>query len=240
MKKKYIIIVILTLLLLLTIWGASTYIKRDSKTAHKKSEEINKPKTKDKKVSIDNKTYNVSYIVDYAVDISSKEVLNKYNYIAIIKVTSLDGAYNKDDDGNRTLVFTKGKAKLIYSIKGDINDTTLNFKRLGGTMKWDDWIKNEVDPDKIIETAKASGHTDLSNYIVNDYPIDDIKLEEGKTYLAFMDKDKNNDYYIRALQYGLREVKEASNINKDNIKNLLVKDYDKNSWINITDVVEFK
>lgn len=239
MKNKYILIGVI-IILFLTMWGASIYIKKESKTNHKQQEEINKTKIKDKKVSIDTKTYNVSYIMDYAVDISSKEVLNKYNYIAIIKVTSLDGAYNKDDDGNKTLVFTKGKAKLIYRIKGDINDTTLNFKRLGGTMKWDDWIKNEVDPDKIIETAKASGHTDLSNYIVNDYPIDDIKLEEGKTYLAFMEKDKNNDYYIRALQYGLREVKEATNINKDNIRNLLVKDNDKNTWISITDVVEFK
>lgn len=239
MKNKYILIGGI-IILFLTMWGASIYINRTSKTNHKQQEEINKPKTKDKKVSIDAKTYNVSYIIDYAVDISSKEVLNKYNYIAIIKVTSLDGAYNKDDDGNRTMVFTKGKAKLIYSIKGDIKDTTLNFKRLGGTMKWDDWIKNEVDPEKIIDTAKASGHTNLSNYIVNDYPLNDIKLEEGKTYLAFMDKDKYNHYFIRALQYGLREVKETSNINKDNIKSIMVKDNDKNNWINITDIVEFK
>lgn len=239
MNKKYMIITIL-LILFLSMWGISISMHKKSNASQKRIDEINKIKTKDKKVSIDTKTYNVSYVVDYAVDISSKEVLNKYDYIAIIKVTSLDGAYNKDDDGNKTLVFTKGKAKLIYSIKGDIKDNTLNFKRLGGTMKWDDWINNEIDPEKIIKTAKASGYTDLSNYIVNDYPIDDIKLEEGKTYLAFMDKDKDNHYYIRALQYGLREVKETSNINKDNIKNLLVKDNDKNSWINIRDVVEFK
>lgn len=241
-EKKYLIIGIIFITLLII---GGVYLYQNNKT-------INKPKDnqviKDKKVTIDEKTYNVAYEMDMLHDISDKNVLNKlYDYTAIIKINAIDGAFNKDNITNkRKLTFTQGKAEVLYEIKGHIDDKTITFQRLGGTMKWNDWIKNVVDADKLISLAKEKGYGDMSNYTVNEYAIGDIKLEVGKTYLVFMNKDKYGRYYIQGMQYGTREIKTddtkslKSSISKENIKKLTIKDNDKNTWINITNVVQFK
>lgn len=243
-KVKYVIIGV-TSVLLLIISGIYIYQINNKNYAQPKNNQV----IKDKKVTINNKTYNVGYEMDMLHDISNKKVLNKlYDYIAIIRIDSIEGSFNKDDiTGKRKLTYTKGTAKVLNIFKGNIKEDTINFQRLGGTMKWNEWIKNVVDSDKLISLAKENGHNDLSNYTVNEYAIGDIKLEEGKTYLVFMNKDEYNRYTIQGLQYGTREIKQIyttkslkEKIPKENIKNIYVKDNDKNTWITITDVVEFK
>jgi len=60
----------------------------------------------------------------------------------------------------------------------------------------------------------------------------DVLIEEGKTYLAFINKDIENDtYYIEGFRYGLREVKKVRNK-----RYIIDNDYD--TWEEIDNVME--
>lgn len=234
MKNKCIILGI-TGILLMSIGGIYIYQSEDNKYI----EDRNNQDTKK-----ENKTvYDISYDMDMLEDVSNKEVINRiYDYIAIIRVKSIDSVKNVDEITNEnTLVYTKGTAEVLHSIKGNIQNDTISFMRVGGSMPWDEWIKNELDADKLLSIAQEHGYSDMSNVVVRQYAKGDISIDKGKCYIVFMTKDEYERYNVVALQYGTREVQptDATVYLQNNISEIKVKNNVTGKWESISNVVDF-
>ena len=236
MKNKKIIIVSSVIILLIAIVVAIILI---AKPFNKKNE--NNQNQEENNISKE-QIYNVTYDMDVAEDLSNKDALNDIaEYIAIIKVKSIDKVSNLNEKtGDYTFAYTEGKADVINVLKGTIEDKQIVFTRAGGKMKWNDWISNRLDKEKYEAIAKEK-NLDTDNTIVSEKPVGDIDIEEDKTYLVFMKKNEQDKYLIGALQYGTREVQDEiiSTMSINDIKKLKVRDNVKNTWVNITDVVNF-
>ncbi len=187
-----------------------------------------------------------SYL-DWAYDLTDSKVLtDSFEYIALIKIDSIDGVDNYDTVINQyVLPYTYGKATVLKVLKGNINQEQIDFRRLGGKISFEKWLEGDDAPEKIIKIKEESGLKNIKNenIIVNSTMSDDIDVEKGKIYLAFLEYDsslnKENEYWIGGMQYGLREVQQ-SNISlssNNSIGNLKVKDNTTGNWTNLRDVV---
>lgn len=185
--------------------------------------------------------------LDLAYDLTDSKVLtDAFEYIALIKIDSIDGVDNYDTVINQyVLPYTYGKATVLKVLKGNINQKQINFRRLGGKISFEKWLEGDDAPEKIMKIKEEKGLKNVKNenIIVNTTMSDDIDIEKGKIYLAFLEYDpslnKGNEYWIGGVQYGLREVQQ-SNISlssNNNIGNLKVKDNTTGNWVNLKDVV---
>ena len=240
MKKKIIIysIIAITIVVLVTYGILKNEITSSNMSNQKNSNEI--PEVKDEKIFL-----NVSSELDYSVDLSDPKVMEEISeYIAIVKIDSIDGVSNINNITNEYVSpYSYGKASIIYLLKGNLKSDKFNFIRLGGTMPFNEWIKGDEDPKKILELKSDSNLKNVPNkdILVKYQVVDDIDLEIGKTYLAYLTSDeyiKKGDFYITGLQYGLREIEHnEKSLNSNNLKKVKVKNNTTNKWENITDVV---
>ena len=83
-------------------------------------------------------------------------------------------------------------------------------------MTYDKWVEGQNNPDKL-KALKAD--SDLADIPPEDILVDcnmenDINIEVGKIYLAFMCRNDSsnfeNEYVIQGFQYGLRELQEPN------------------------------
>lgn len=174
---------------------------------------------------------------DLLYDISDNKILEKLSdYIAIIKIESIDGSTNINRKTKEPVIdiYSYGKAKVIETIKGKLA-SNIKFTRSGGSMPYDEWLKGDIDPQKIESVRKESNleKKDTKKIIVRYKNMGDIDLEVNKTYLVYMSQSKefnyDNEYIITGFQYGLREVKDKK-----------VKNNDTGKWEQISDVVDIK
>lgn len=193
--------------------------------------------------SDDTKTiYKAYYELYLGKDYSEKqEINNEADYIAIVNIDSLSAS--NWDSLNKEYVspYTKGTAKVIKTLKGEL-PTTINYRRLGAEISYNEWIKGDVDPEKLenITTVKEN----KKNIVVDSRMSHDIHLEVGKTYLVFMKQysccNVDNEYTIIAFEHGTRELQqqaETSVLSTQNIGSLKVKDNVTGNWVNLSDVV---
>lgn len=193
--------------------------------------------------SDDTKTiYKAYYELYLGKDYSEKqEINNEADYIAIVNIDSLSAS--NWDSLNKEYVspYTKGTAKVIKTLKGEL-PATINYRRLGAEISYNEWIKGDVDPEKLenITTVKEN----KKNIVVDSRMSHDIHLEVGKTYLVFMKQysccNVDNEYTIIAFEHGTRELQqqaETSVLSTQNIGSLKVKDNVTGNWVNLSDVV---
>lgn len=185
--------------------------------------------------------------LDLAYDLTNKKVINNtFDYIALIKIDKIDGVDNYDSVINQYVSpYTYGSATVLNAIKGNIGKSNISFRRLGGQISFKKWLEGDEAPDKILRIREESGlaNVPVENIIVDYKNSSDINVEEGKIYLAFLEYNqklnKENEYWIGGLQYGLREVQGANATSDkiDNVTDLKVKNNNTGKWENITDVV---
>ena len=194
-----------------------------------------------KVVSPQDNVFGVGYHLDMGTNISDMNVVNDlYDYIALVKVKSIDKVSNVVEGTNDpSMVYSKGTLEVLKTLKGNIAEKEITFKRTGGSMPWTEWIKGVDDPEKLINMAKESG-VDHTNTIVDARVEGDITIEEGETYLVFMSKH-DDTYTIGAFQYGTREVQEPDALlnSTQSVQTLKVKDNVTNKWVPISEVVDF-
>lgn len=167
-----------------------------------------------------NKTYSVSsYITDEMlantsscnVDLCLKEEYNPENIgeeadnIVIASVISLDGADPKEG----LFGITTGKLLINQTLRGDLKQgQVVEYMKNGGVMKMSEW--EETQPASANEKRrylreKAGKNIDLENTYIDITISDDIKIEEGYTYLIYLKKN-DDKYEIIGLDVGLRKV----------------------------------
>lgn len=192
---------------------------------------------------------NITTNLELAHDLTDSKVLtDTFMYIALIKIDSIDGVDNYDPIINQyVLPYTYGKSTVLKVLKGNINQKQIGFRRLGGKICFEKWLEGEDASKKIMKIKEESGLKNIKNdnIIVNSTIADDIEVEKEKIYLAFLEYDtslnKENEYWIGGVQYGLREVQQSNTLlnRNDNIGNLIVKDNTTGNWITLSDVVNF-
>lgn len=195
----------------------------------------------------DKKIMNITSMTDVETNIADPKVLYDISdYIAIVKINSMDGANNfyKNTDVY-TKTYTYGKATILKMIKGNINTKEINYMRKGGQMLYKDWVlgRPKESKEKALNLAKQNG-LDINNTVVKEKEKDDIELEINKIYLVYMyhgdEYHDTNEYSIFGFQYGLREVNISSNTNTINsLDNIQVKDNNTNKWVSLSSLINF-
>ena len=153
------------------------------------------------------KTMKTTSELDLSENISKKEIRRKSNdSIVIAKISKINGATNVSPKGTETMVMTNGELEILDVLKGDIKDKKVKFSRLGGTMKYSEYLKGSTSTrEKIANNPEMKRLS--NNDLIESYIHDDIKIEEGKTYLMYLRYDKEfNTYFVDFYQYGTREL----------------------------------
>ena len=149
---------------------------------------------------------------DMIEDISKKEIRRKLSdNIVIAKVSKINGATNVDPKtGEETLIMTEGELEILDVLKGDIKDKNIKFRRVGGEMNYAEYLKGSP-----IKREKLKNNPEMDIYskeekekmMIEECANEDIKLEEGKTYLMYLKYDKElGTNLVKFYQYGAREL----------------------------------
>lgn len=167
-----------------------------------------------------NKTYGVSsYITDEMlantsscnVDLCLNEEYNPENIgeeadnIVIASVISLDGATPYEG----LFGITTGKLLINQTLRGNLEPgQVVEYMKNGGVMKMSEWEKTQpqsANEKRRYLREKAGKNVDLNNTYIDITISDDIKIEEGYTYLIYL-KQNDDKYEIIGLDVGLRKV----------------------------------
>ena len=149
---------------------------------------------------------------DMIEDISKKEIRRKLSdNIVIAKVSKINGARNVDPKtGEETLIMTEGELEILDVLKGDIKDKNIKFRRVGGKMNYAEYLKGSP-----IKREKLKNNPGMDIYskeekekmMIEECANEDIKLEEGKTYLMYLKYNKElGTNLVKFYQYGTREL----------------------------------
>jgi hypothetical protein len=148
---------------------------------------------------------------DFEENLSKKEVRNDHaKYIVIAKVSKINGATNVSKKGEGTIIATNGELEILDVLKGDIKDKKVKFSRAGGKMLYSEYLKgNKASREKLKDNPEIDKYSkeEKNKTYIEEYKDGDIKLEEGKTYLIYMNFDKEeNSYLVDLFEYGAREL----------------------------------
>lgn len=137
-----------------------------------------------------------------------------YPIVALVHIDSIDGGRTYSPVFEQYISpYTYGKMTVQEVYRGNVKaGQELPYSRLGGIVTYEDYWKslNKQQQDKILylNNGKQPDHKEY----VKDMASDDIDIELGKNYVAFltpqssMDK-KVTEYVIGGYQLGLREAK---------------------------------
>lgn len=253
MKKKVLVGILSLTIVICSVavgWHSlnSKTPESDDKKASQFKADVNYAGTQENEKAV----INANYYLDFPVDYSKAENLTKdFEYIAIIRVDSVDGVTNWNSKSKEYVSpYTYGKATVLATIKGKIDNDTIGFIRLGGTLPFEQWIKGDEAPEKMEKIREEAGlkAVKASDILVESKMLEDIEIEAGKEYLVFLSHDSQynneNEYSICAMQYGLREIENVGAIKNslaadknEAVKSLMVKNNVNGKWESIKDVV---
>ena len=148
---------------------------------------------------------------DFEEDLSKKNVRNDHvKDIVIAKISKINGATNVSKKGEETIISTNGELEILDVLKGDIKDKKVKFNRAGGKMLYSEYLKgNKALREKLKDNPEMDRYSkeEKNKMYIEEYKDGDIKLEEGKTYLIYMNFDKEeNSYLVDLFEYGAREL----------------------------------
>ena len=148
---------------------------------------------------------------DFEENLTKKDVRNDHaKDIVIAKVSKINGATNVSKKGEGTIIATNGELEILDVLKGDIKDKKVKFSRAGGKMLYSEYLKgNKASREKLKDNPEMDKYSreEKNKMYIEEYKDGDIKLEEGKTYLIYMNFDKEeNSYLVDLFEYGAREL----------------------------------
>ncbi len=171
--------------------------------------------------------YGRAFTPDYLNELS--------DHIAIIRVISID----EMDMSYSLFGMTKGKLLVNNSLKGDFSEgQVINFGKLGGVV--DAQTIANVRGNEYSFTDEELKNNVCFNFI-REF---DINIEEGKTYLVYLNYNENAGVYeILGLKYGLREInipQEKNNITLIDLDfgNIGLKNNDTNEYENLQEYID--
>lgn len=163
----------------------------------------------------------IGVVVCYEHEYTPEYLLEECDAIAIIRVISHDGV----DTSKGLFENTVGRALINNRIYGQIEEgAVIKYIKAGAYMDKETWnnAQPEASRDRRIMVRKLMGiTTPLSQEYINTLLPDDIDIEIGKTYLAYLNYIETYDEYeIIGLGFGLRELdinQETEYVSKINI-----------------------
>lgn len=161
-------------------------------------------------------------IVDTAIALSDSQALAMQSTnIALVRIDSLDGANNYSEVTQQYVSpYTYGQMTLLQNIQGELSSgKNYEFYRLGGTLPAEQYYAGTLSAEqnaKRLELQAARGESDEGKYI-KDYAMDDVEIEAGKTYLAYLVPENSyygmpDTYAIIGFQGGLREARQTDGV----------------------------
>ena len=237
----YITIIIIITILLAYIGIKYINIKKNDDDIIRQGKEITEKEDDDEILNEKvkepvNDSIKYSSFFTLSEDISKREVRRKVDCNIVI--------------GNVTKIISSSN-EILDVLKGDLKEKSVIIKKLGGRMKYKEYLKGSKTLREKIKNnpeMKMTEEEEEKEY-VEYVPQNDVLLEEGKTYLFYLTKDKEDGIYgVEFLQYGSRELekiskktmlKAVSGFNKTNKINgvVRVKNNDTGKYENIEDVI---
>ena len=157
---------------------------------------------------------------------------------ALVHIDSIDGGRNYSPIYEKyVLSQTYGKMTVLEVYKGDVHPgQKLVYSRYGGIITAQEYL-NALNTPGIEETYLHGGRPSEKKF-VKEYIVDDIDVEVGKTYLAYMapESSKNGkylEYSISGVQFGFREVRGSGD-------NISVLNNGTKDWESLNVVVKLK
>lgn len=232
MKKEKIVLGIIIALVIVII----ATIICNNKCNIRKNNSNNNEKTENVKEKENNnnaeKKVNLISDLDIAVDYSKKDVRRKYQKEVILGIVEdITGTENVDSKtGEETHIKTLGNISVLKVYNGNLKEgEKIDFSKVGGEMKFEDYIKGSSSARKKLEDNAEYNNIkeeEIKNLIISDRIKDDVVLEKGKTYLFYLEKIEGSDRYnICFFGDGTREVKKESN--ETLVKNNRTGEYEK-------------
>ena len=252
MKRKFIILSCVLVLFAVVI---GVYIvKNTEKQELIKQSDISQEKEKiSLATNIDSKDIVLDLVSDlnYAIDTSKSDVRNENaEFIVIGKVESLEGATNYNPITKEyTDIQTIGNIKIEKVIKGNLDKEIIPFIRTGGIIKFAEYEKGLKDAQRnklqTLDAVKTLTTEEKQTKYVSSTIRDNISVENGKTYLMYLNYVEDYDRYgIVFLQDGLREVDvsnsknlELNVLSAENYANIKVKNNNTGKFESLSDVL---
>lgn len=137
-----------------------------------------------------------------------------YPIVALVHIDSIEGGRTYSPVFEQYVApHTYGKMTVREVYRGDVKPgQELNYSRLGGIVTYEDYWKslNKQQQDKILHLN--NGKQPAHKKYVKDTASDDIDIESGKNYVAFLTPQSSRDgkateYVIGGYQLGLRETR---------------------------------
>ena len=235
MKRKFIILS--CVLVLFTVVIGVYIVKNTEKQELIKQSDVSQEKENiSLATNIDSKDIVLDLVSDlnYAIDTSKSDVRNENaEFIVIGKVESLEGATNYNPTTKEyTDIQTIGNIKIEKVIKGNLDKKTIPFIRTGGIIKFEEYEKELKDAQRnklqTLDAVKTLTTEEKQTKYVSSTIRDNISVENGKTYLMYLNYVEDYDRYgLVFLQDGLREV------DVSNSKNLELNVLSAENYVNI-------
>jgi len=132
--------------------------------------------------------FGVTLDVDLSLNLENTEIMYELvDFVALVRIDSVDGVTNFNPILKEYVMpYSYGKATVLQLFKGKIENDVIEYTRGGGTMPYDEWIKGEDNPEKLLELKEKSEFKNIPNskIVVQTGLNGDITLEIGKIYLV--------------------------------------------------------
>ena len=150
--------------------------------------------------------------LDYDVVIAKVESISYTNYDTKYYTQGGQDFVKEDYVPVRTIA----NVKIIKNIRGDFKvDETLTVKANGGILEynqymryWDYYNMKPLDIDRIEKEYTDYINAGKEEVYISEFRENDIRLEEGKTYMMFIRKMAGNEYFTNLSKNLLREYDE--------------------------------
>ena len=154
--------------------------------------------------------------LDYDVVIAKVESISYTNYDTKYYTQGGQDFVKEDYVPVRTIA----NVKIIKNIRGDFKvDETLTVKANGGILEynqymryWDYYNMRPLDIDRIEKEYTDYINAGKEEVYISEFGENDIRLEEGKTYMMFIRKMAGNEYFTNLSKNLLREYDENTSM----------------------------
>ncbi len=221
--KKSIIRIIFVGFFILILLASIVILKFESPNIEEKNVDVN---FDNKDIILYNKN-DCDCIIDFS---NIKNLVKESDIIARVKIQSVNGTNLNPLKNEYVPIYTTGKLEIEEILYNNSNyefirGESIEYVRLGGNITYSTYLEGlrESERKKLeynIEQRTNMKSNQLAKKIVKDVYIDDIEVENGKEYIAFL--KYSNDYEkfnILGFEYGLREYDSNTNTIKDNKSN---------------------
>ena len=150
--------------------------------------------------------------LDYDVVIAKVESISYTNYDTKYYTQGGQDFVKEDYVPVRTIA----NVKIIKNIRGDFKvDETLTVKANGGILEYNQYMRywnyynmKPLDIDRIEKEYTDYINAGKEEVYISEFGENDIRLEEGKTYMMFIRKMAGNEYFTNLSKNLLREYDE--------------------------------